>query len=219
MPPHRNPENNNNNNTDAMLQQMMAARTQLMTMMAQLMANQNPPPPPLPPQADRLARFLRLRPNKFSTATEPIVADDWLRSVHKDLITCECTDPEMVRFTAHLLEGPAAQWWETYQITHPLNGLTWETFKEGFRNAHISSGIMNLKKDEFRSLKQGNRTLKEYMDDFYSLSRYALEDIDTDGKRKEKVLKGLCDELRIPLLVAYAPNYQDPSGSSNHIGG
>ena len=67
---------------------------------------------------------------------------------------------------------------------------------------------MNLKKEEFRSLRQGNRSLKEYMDDFYSLSRYAPEDIDTDAKRKEKFLKGLCDELKIPLTVAYAPNYQ-----------
>jgi hypothetical protein len=48
-----------------------------------------------------------------------------------------------------------------------------DTFREGFRNAHISSGIMNVKKDEFHSLRQGGRTLKEYMDDFYALSRYA----------------------------------------------
>ena len=163
MPPRRDPENNN---TDAMLQQMIAAQTQLMTMMAQFMANQNapppPPPPPPPPQVDRLERFLKLRPTKFSNATEPIVADDWLRSVNKDLVTCECTEPEKVRFTAYLLEGPAEQWWDTFQITHPMEDLTWEAFKEGFRNAHISSGIMNLKKEEFQSLRQGNRTLKEY---------------------------------------------------------
>ena len=136
------------------------------------------------------------------------MADDWLRSVHKDLVTCECTDPEKVRFTAHLLEGPAAQWWETYQITHPLDTLTWEDFKEGFRNAHISTGVMNLKQEEFRNLRQGNRSLKEYMDDFLALSRYAPEDIDTDVKRKAKFLKGLSDELKIPLTVAYAPTYQ-----------
>ena len=110
--------------------------------------------------------------------------------------------------SSDLLEGPAAQWWETYQITHPLDGLTWDVFKEGFRSAHISSGIMNLKRDEFRSLKQGNRTLKEYMDDFCSLSRYAPEDIDTDAKRKDKFLNCLSGELKVPLPVAYAPNYQ-----------
>ena len=111
---------------------------------------------------DRLARFLSLRPNMFSSATEPIVADDWLRSINKDLVTCECTDAEKVRFTAHLLEGPAAMWWETYQVTHPLEGMTWDAFKEGFRNAHISSGTMKVKKEEFRSLRQGGRSLKEY---------------------------------------------------------
>jgi hypothetical protein len=67
---------------------------------------------------------------------------------------------------------------------------------------------MNLKKDEFRTLKQGDRTLKENMDDFCSLSRYAPEDIDTDAKRKDKFLHGLKGELKIPLSVAYAPNYQ-----------
>ena len=125
MPPRRAPEdNNNNNNNEAMMQQMMAAQTQLMTMMAQFMANQNGPPPPPPPQVDRLARFLRLKPNKFSTTTDPIVADDWLRSVERNLVTAECEDTEKIRFTAHLLEGPAVQWWETYQITHPLDTLT-----------------------------------------------------------------------------------------------
>ena len=130
----------------------MAAQTQLMTMMAQLMANQKgqqPTPPPPPPQVDRLARFLRLGPNKFSIATEPIMADDWLRFVHKDLVTCDCTDSKKVRLTTHLSKGPAAKWWETYQITHPLNDLTWESFEEGFRNANISMGIMNLKQEEF----------------------------------------------------------------------
>jgi hypothetical protein len=99
-------------------------------------------------------------------------------------------------------------WWETYQLTHPIDDLDWETFKEGFRTAHISSGIMNLKRDEFRSLRQGGRTLKEYMDDFCALARYAPEDIDTDAKRKEKFLNGLKGELKIPLTVAYAPSYQ-----------
>jgi hypothetical protein len=195
------------------IQQLVAAQAQLMQMMAQFIQannnnnnnNNNPPlPPPPPPQVDRLARFLRLRPNKFSSATKPIVAD-WLRSVNKDLVTCECTDAEKVRFTTHLLEGLATIWWETYQITHPIDGLDWDTFREGFRNAHISSGFMNVKKDEFRSLKQGGRTLKEYMDDLCALSRYAPDDIDTDAKRKEKFLNGLKGELKI-LLVAYAPN-------------
>ena len=163
MPPRRDP-------TQEALQQLITAQAQMMQMMTQFLQNNNnnnqnnnnppPTPPPPPPQIDRLTRFLRLRPNKFSSATEPIVADDWLRSINKDLVTCECSDAEKIKFTAHLLEGPAAMWWETYQLTHPMDTLNWDTFREGFRNAHISSGIMNMKRAEFRSLRQGGRTLK-----------------------------------------------------------
>jgi hypothetical protein len=93
------------------MQQMMEAQAQLMQVMTQFLANannNNNPPPPPPPQVDMLARFLRLRPAKFSRAAEPLEAMDWLRSVNKDLVTTGCTDAEKVRFTAHLLEGPAA---------------------------------------------------------------------------------------------------------------
>jgi hypothetical protein len=153
-----------------------------------------------------LACFLRLKPNKFSSAIDPIVANDWLRSVNKDLVTCECTEAEKVRFTTHLLEGPIAIWWETYQVTHPMEGLDWDTFREGFHNAHISSGIMNVKKDKFCTLRQGGRTLKEYMGDFCSLARYVLEDVDTYAKRKDKFLIGLKGELKIQPSVAYDPS-------------
>ena len=67
---------------------------------------------------------------------------------------------------------------------------------------------MNMKRDEFHSLRQGNRTLKEYMDDFCALSHYAPEDVDTDAKRRDRFLRGLSGELKVPLSIAYAPNYQ-----------
>src|SRR3954471_12651608 len=60
--------------------------------------NNNPPPPP---PVDNLARFLRLQPPVFSSSTEPIVADDWLRKIGRELTTSGCTDVEKVRFAAH----------------------------------------------------------------------------------------------------------------------
>jgi hypothetical protein len=153
MPPHH--QNNNNNNGNE-IQQLLGAQAQLIQLLTQNLANQNNnnnPPPPLPPQVDMLARFLRLRPAKFSYATEPLQAIDWIRSVNKDLVTVGCTDAEKVRFAAHLLEGPAANWWETYQITHPIDGVTWDSFQEGFRAAHISSRVISPKKKEFCDLK------------------------------------------------------------------
>jgi hypothetical protein len=69
------------------------------------------------------------------------MADDWLRIVNKDLTTVAtvaCTDAEKVRFAAHLLEGPTLSWWNNFQITHPINEVTSDSFQEGFRTTHIS---------------------------------------------------------------------------------
>ena len=64
--------------------------------------NNNPLPPP---PVDHLARFLRLNPPVFSSSTEPIVADDWLLKIGREMTTVGCMDTERVRFAAHQLDG------------------------------------------------------------------------------------------------------------------
>ena len=94
--------------------------------------NNNPPPPP---PVDNLACFLRLQPPVFSTSTEPIVADDWLCRIGRELTTAGCADAEKVHFTAHQLDGPAAAWWENYTTTFPIANITWDQFQQAFRTA------------------------------------------------------------------------------------
>src|SRR3954465_13331176 len=86
--------------------------------------------------------------------------------------------------------------------------LPWAIFEDGFRTAHISSGVMSLKNKEFHNLKQRHRSVEEYIEEFNNLARYAPDEVDTDAKRKEKFLEGLNDELSLQLSVAYVPTYQ-----------
>ena len=160
--------------------------------------NNNPPPPPV----DHLARFLRLNPPVFSSSTEPIVADDWLRKIGRELTTSGCTYAERVRFTAHQLDGPATSWWENFTTTYPIDTVTWDQFQQAFRTAHVSAGAMNMKKREFRNLRQGGRTVGQYVDDFSKLARYAPDEVATDAAKQEKFLEGLNDELSMQLMVA-----------------
>ena len=67
---------------------------------------------------------------------------------------------------------------------------------------------MDLKRTKFQNLRQGHRSVSEYIEEFSNLARYAPDDINTDAKRKEKFLKGLNDELIVQLSVAYVPTYQ-----------
>jgi hypothetical protein len=44
-----------------------------------------PPPPPLVPPRDKHQEFLSHKPPTFSNSTDPLEADDWLKSVEKML--------------------------------------------------------------------------------------------------------------------------------------
>ena len=73
----------------------------------------------------------------------------------------------------------------------------------------LNHQAMNLKKREFRNLRQGNHLVGEYVDEFSKLARYAPGDVATDAAKQEKILEGLNDELGVQLMVATFENYQE----------
>src|SRR3954471_812490 len=209
MPPRRDPANNNNANAvPDYMQQLLQGQAQLNQLFTQNMNNNQNPPPPPPPPVDTLARFLRLNPQRFSSTPEPIVADDWLHLVNRNLESVGCSEAERVRFASHLREGPAAAWWDNYLVTYPIDAITWAQFQSAFRAAHVSAGAMSLKKKEFRILRPGGRSVAEYVEVFNKLARYAPDDVKDDASRQEKFLEGLNDELGVQLTVATFANCQ-----------
>nr|CAE04032.2 OSJNBb0068N06.8 [Oryza sativa Japonica Group] len=78
--------------------------------------------------------------------------------------------------------------------------ITWAHFTAAFRRTHVPAGVMALKKREFRELKQGNRSVMEYLHEFNNLARYAPEDVREDEEKQEKFLAGMDPELSVPLV-------------------
>jgi hypothetical protein len=77
-----------------------------------------------------------------------------------------------------------------------------------FRSHHVPQGVIKLKKKEFQNLKQGSMTVSEYVTRFTQLSRYALNDVDTDEKKQECFLNGLEDGLAYALEGRDFENFQ-----------
>jgi hypothetical protein len=73
--------------------------------------------------------------------------------------------------------------------------ITWEEFRDNFRQCHIPAGLMIVKKEEFSN--QGPMSASEYRDRFLQLSRYAPEEVNTDAKRQYHFLRGLVDPCTI----------------------
>jgi hypothetical protein len=87
------------------MEQFLTAQTQLLTQMANTIANmqaqmnQAPPPPP-PPARDRHREFMSHKPPSFSHSSDPLEADDWIKTVEKMLNIAQCTDREKVLYAS-----------------------------------------------------------------------------------------------------------------------
>jgi hypothetical protein len=94
--------------------------------------------------------------------SDPLHADEWLKSMEKMLNIAQCPDREIVLYASGRLTGPVADWWDSYTAAHDAtNNITWAKFATQFRNYHIPAGLMKIKKKEFLSLKQGNMSVSE----------------------------------------------------------
>src|SRR4051812_15908157 len=78
--------------------------------------------------------FIHLRPPVFSYSTEPLAADDWLRSIERKLQAGHVADGDRVNYAAYHLEGAANSWWENYLNMRPEGPPTaWNEFCTAFR--------------------------------------------------------------------------------------
>jgi hypothetical protein len=167
-----------------------------------------PPPPPVPPR-DKQREFMSHKPPTFYNSTDPLQADDWLKSVEKMLNIAQCSDIEKVLYASGRLTGPAADWWDAYCAAHgAVDTITWAEFSTQFRNYHVPAGLMKIKRKEFLSLKQGSMSVSEYWDKFIQLSRYDPRDVEDDEKKQELFLDGLIGPLQYQLVSHTFPSFQ-----------
>jgi hypothetical protein len=71
-----------------------------------MQAQQNQPPQPAPSlPRDRHKEFMSDNPPTYSHSTDPLDADDWLKTITKKLEIVQCTNREMVLYAAGRLVG------------------------------------------------------------------------------------------------------------------
>lgn len=99
-------------------------------------------------------------------------AEDWLRAIEKKMLIAQCSKIEKVLFASYQLDGVASAWWDNFYAIQPAGHvLTWDEFKEAFREDHIPEGVMMNKQQQFLALKQGRKSVTEYFHEFNFLAR------------------------------------------------
>ncbi|XP_071677276.1 uncharacterized protein [Lolium perenne] len=157
----------------------------------------------------KLRDFQNTNPPVFTKCTAPLDADDWLRTIENNLEVAAVGENEKVVLATHFLAGPARACWENIKAMQAEDHvITWEEFTAKFRKAHIPSGLIKIKRDEFFNLKQNNGSVIDYLDKFNTLARYAPQDTDTDEKKRDRFLNGLHEEIQSILMAVPYPDLE-----------
>src|SRR3954465_9573177 len=130
-----------------------------------------------------LQQFLVISPPRFAEARDPLEADDWIAEIKKHFTANSVRPVDYVSFASFQLQGVAGSWFSTYKANKGDAEISWEDFVRDFRAAHIPSGLIERKREEFLALRQGDRYVQEYNLAFVRLARYAPEEVSTEAKR------------------------------------
>jgi hypothetical protein len=165
----------------------------------------------VPPQGPRETSYLEIsktRPPLFVKAEDPLEADEWIRVMEQKFGLVRCTETQKLLFAAQQLRGPASTWWANFVAVQPAgHQVTWDEFKLAFREHYVPEGVLHMKQEEFIRLKQGGDTMIQYLNKFNHLSQYAIDQVNTDLKKKNCFMRGLNDRLQWKMATCLDLTY------------
>jgi hypothetical protein len=131
-----------------------------------------------------LMDFQKCDPPNFTSASEPLVADDWLRDMEFKFQHMRIPNGSKVLFATYQFRGPALAWWQSQLAMQPAGQeMSWADFCTLFRCAYVPESTIGLMKQKFRSLKQERRSVDEYLGEFEHLSAMLQETLKMKRRR------------------------------------
>ncbi|WVZ63581.1 hypothetical protein U9M48_013204, partial [Paspalum notatum var. saurae] len=163
---------------------LVAQQGQIINLLVQEQQRRNP-------QEISYTEFAALQPPIFTTATDPLDADDGFGSLSPSSVP-RPNSPS----NEGSLRGTVSTW--------SLGGLvTWDEFRVAFRAHYLPPSLIELKQREFHALRQGDMSVLEYVEAFIRLSQYSPGDVDTDPRRATRLLDGFDPTLLTHLGRSY----------------
>ena len=99
---------------------------------------------------------------------DPEKASSWLEGNERVYQVMQCTDEQMVTFSAFLLWDRALEWWRAVQRRYP-EGVPLIRFKEEFTDKFVPTSYRDAKAEEFFRLEQGTHSVIDYERSFSEL--------------------------------------------------
>ncbi|XP_073121448.1 uncharacterized protein [Henckelia pumila] len=177
-------------------------------------------------EEDVAERFKKQGPKEFSGTTDPLVAEEWIRSLETIFDNMGVTDADRVRCAIFMLKEDASLWWEG-AVTGGDKSVT-EYVKQFERGCHFVPLIANDEQERLRHFTDGLRSnIKHdvFMADVANYSVTVNRALRSEQGKKEmqaayylkrqfqQPFKGVCYKCKLPGHVAMnCPNARNIPG-------
>ena len=82
----------------------------------------------------------------------------------------DCSVEKKLKGAVSLLRDEAYQWWITVREGTLAERVTWELFKQSFKEKYVRASYVDARRKKFLNLTQGSKTVAEYEAEFLRLS-------------------------------------------------
>ena len=101
------------------------------------------------------------------------------------------SDATRIKLATFKLEGESQIWWDWAKVSRGLDTMTWGEFRELFMSKFFPASTRHVKAQEFLELRQGDRTVLEYVAQFTELARFGDDYVATDLAKVRRFEDGL----------------------------
>ena len=142
-----------------------------------------------------IERGRKLGAQNYDGLGDPEKASSWLEGNERVYQVMQCTDEQMVTFSAFLLRDRALEWWRAVQRRCP-EGVSWAQFKEEFTDKFVPASYRDAKAEEFFRLEQGTLSVTDYERSFSELVKHVPFIRDDEVSKTKRFAAGLLPEIR-----------------------
>ncbi|XP_060959418.1 uncharacterized protein LOC133030632 [Cannabis sativa] len=100
-------------------------------------------------------RFRKQHPPNFEGGSDPMEAEEWLRTVEGIVEYMRLGNGDSVACAASLLKKDARIWWDVIKQTRDVAAMTWADFVQVFNKKYYVEAIRSARVNEFTNLRQG----------------------------------------------------------------
>ncbi|KAL5563846.1 hypothetical protein UlMin_033593 [Ulmus minor] len=133
-------------------------------------------------------RFRKQNPPTFEGSTNPLEAEEWLRSVEAMLDFMRLNDQEKISCATFMFKKNARYWWDVVKRTKNLRELTWNEFVVIFNEKYYNATVIAGKTNEFNTIQQGSLSVVEAVAKFEELARFCPILIPDENERIRRMI-------------------------------